>query len=52
VEVSNPLVDKLEIFRGLGVPEVWLWHDARISIHALDAGSYRLKIPTPVSAPV
>lgn len=25
VVVANPLIDKLEVYAGLGVPEVWVW---------------------------
>jgi Uma2 family endonuclease len=28
VVVESPLLDKLEVYAGLGVPEVWTWHDA------------------------
>ena len=34
------LLDKLEIYRGLGVPEVWIWKDERFQIHQLHGESY------------
>jgi Uma2 family endonuclease len=30
-------LDKLEIYRRLGVGEVWIWKDGRITVHALRA---------------
>ena len=33
-------LDKLEIYRGLGVREVWFWHDGRIAVHALEGERY------------
>ena len=33
-------IDKLEIYRRLGVKEVWLWKASRIEVHALRAGRY------------
>lgn len=29
VVVSSPLLDKLDVYAGLGVQEVWVWHSAR-----------------------
>lgn len=37
---TSPLVDKLEVYRGLGVPEVWVWRSGRISVHVLRNGRY------------
>lgn len=34
-------LDKLEIYRVLGVREVWLWQDGRIEVHVLDGERYR-----------
>lgn len=34
-------IDKLKIYRGLGVPEVWFWKDRRIAVHILDGARYR-----------
>ncbi len=33
-------IDKLEVYRGLGVPEVWFWQDGTLRIHVLEGGSY------------
>ncbi len=33
-------VDKLEVYRGLGVPEVWVFRDGTIRVHRLEAGEY------------
>lgn len=34
-------LDKLAVYAGLGVPEVWIWRDARLSLHRLDGTGYR-----------
>ncbi|MDQ3038003.1 MAG: Uma2 family endonuclease [Myxococcota bacterium] len=31
---------KLEVWRGLGVPEVWIWKDGRIAVHVLRDDRY------------
>lgn len=33
-------LDKLEVYRGLGVPEVWFWQNGRIDIHVLEQDRY------------
>ncbi len=40
-------VDKLEIYRRLGVGEVWFWIDGRIVVHVLSGDTYQI---TPRSA--
>jgi Uma2 family endonuclease len=35
-------LDKLEIFRGLGVREVWFWRDEVIEVYELRGGAYSL----------
>jgi len=40
VVVSSGGVDKLEIYRRLGVREVWSWRDGRIEVHALRGEAY------------
>ena len=40
-------IDKLEIYRGLGVGEVWFWCEGRIDAYGLREGAYR---PSGVSA--
>jgi Uma2 family endonuclease len=34
-------LDKLEIYRALGVGEVWIWEDGAIEVHELDGEAYR-----------
>jgi Uma2 family endonuclease len=33
-------LDKLEVYAGLGVPEVWVWKKGRITFHALRGDAY------------
>ncbi len=33
-------LDNLEVYRGLGVPEVWFWSDGRIEVFRLAEGRY------------
>jgi Uma2 family endonuclease len=42
VEWSKGGIDKLEVYRGLHVPEVWMWQrtKGRIVIHQLQGGAY------------
>ena len=40
-------LSKLEIYRGLGVPEVWTWIKGRIHVHCLDGEQY---VERPASA--
>ncbi|MEO8700051.1 MAG: Uma2 family endonuclease [Kofleriaceae bacterium] len=37
-------IDKLEIYRRLGVREVWFWDDDAISIYVLDVGAYSKRV--------
>jgi Uma2 family endonuclease len=37
-------IDKLEIYRRLGVPEVWVWRDGLITIHALHGDAYEVAL--------
>ena len=34
-------IAKLEVYRGLGVPEVWFWQNGRLTIHVLRRGGYQ-----------
>jgi len=34
-------LDKLEVYRGLGVREVWTWREGRIEVHALRSEQYQ-----------
>lgn len=36
-------LSKLEIYRGLGVPEVWLWRRGAIEVHVLTGDQYELR---------
>lgn len=40
VVVSSPLLDKLSVYAGLGVPEVWIWQGGRLAIHCLREDGY------------
>ncbi|WP_295389830.1 Uma2 family endonuclease [uncultured Thiodictyon sp.] len=35
-------IDKLEVYRGLGVPEVWFWKDGALRIYVLEGEAYGL----------
>ena len=34
-------IDKLEVYRGLGVPEVWVWQEGRLRFYTLGDDGYR-----------
>jgi hypothetical protein len=38
--VTSPLLDKLEVYRGLGVREIWVYRNGRFEIHALHGERY------------
>jgi Uma2 family endonuclease len=40
VIITSGGVDKLAVYQGLGVPEVWFWKDGSFSIHILGAAGY------------
>jgi Uma2 family endonuclease len=40
VEWTTGGIDKLEIYRRLGIREVWLWRASRIEVFLLQAGAY------------
>lgn len=40
VVLSSPLIDKLEVYAGLGVPEVWVWLNGALVIHRLVGDAY------------
>ncbi|BAZ13212.1 hypothetical protein NIES4071_50510 [Calothrix sp. NIES-4071] len=40
VTVTSGGINKLEIYKRLGVPEVWYWEDGLISVYSLQAGEY------------
>ncbi len=33
-------IDKLDVYAGLGVPEVWVWEDVGLAVHRLVGGRY------------
>jgi hypothetical protein len=33
---TSPLLNKLEVYAGMGVAEVWIFKDGRFSLYALD----------------
>nr|VFJ64413.1 MAG: Putative restriction endonuclease [Candidatus Kentron sp. FW] len=35
-------IDKLEVYRGLEIPEVWFWKDGALHFHILRHGNYEL----------
>ncbi|HYN77584.1 MAG TPA: Uma2 family endonuclease [Lamprocystis sp. (in: g-proteobacteria)] len=37
-------IDKLEVYRGLGVPEVWVWQDGRLRFYSLEDAGYRATV--------
>jgi len=41
VEITSPLVNKLPIYAGLGVPEIWVTNGFEVRILRLAAGKYR-----------
>ncbi len=43
VVIANPLVDKLDVYAGLGVAEVWIWHSPARSfaVHRLSDRRYQ-----------
>jgi Uma2 family endonuclease len=42
VVISSGGIDKLEVYRGLGVQEVWFWLQGRFAIYALKSTEYEL----------
>lgn len=50
VIVSSPLLDKLEVYRGLGVREVWVFRQGKFTVHALRSDAYEV-IPTSEISP-
>jgi Uma2 family endonuclease len=40
VDVSRSGIDKLAVYRGLGVAEVWMWRGGRIEVHCLGSKGY------------
>lgn len=40
VSWTSGLLDKMEVYRGLGIREVWVWRDGRIETNVLRDGAY------------
>ncbi len=34
-------IDKLDVYRPLGVSEVWFWDNGKLAVHVLEEGAYR-----------
>lgn len=43
IVMSNPLVDKLDAYAGLGVPEVWVYRSGALQVHRLVDQRYELR---------
>jgi Uma2 family endonuclease len=43
VVISSGGIDKLEVYRGLGVREVWFWHKGRFGVYVLGSSGYELR---------
>jgi Uma2 family endonuclease len=43
VAISKALVNKLAVYAGLLVPEVWLWEDGTLTVHGLTADGYETR---------
>ena len=41
IVVTSGGIDRLTVYRGLGVQEVWIFRDGRFRLHALDGDRYR-----------
>jgi Uma2 family endonuclease len=52
VVVSSPLLDKLDVYAGLGVAEVWIWHSMSMNfaVHRLTGRKYD-PVPSSVLLP-
>lgn len=42
IVITSGLVDKLDIYKGLGVPEVWVWQSGKFGIYHLRPTGYEL----------
>ena len=43
VVVTSGGINKLEVYRGLGVREVWYWHQGSFEMYRLGASGYELQ---------
>ena len=40
--MTSGSLDKLAVYSGLGIPEVWFWQDKHLAIYGLQSGRYHL----------
>ncbi len=40
--LSSGGIDKLDFYRPLGIPEVWIWESGQLRVHVLTGGEYQL----------
>ncbi len=40
ITITSGYIEKLEVYRGLQVPEVWFWKDGRLEVHRLAGTKY------------
>jgi Uma2 family endonuclease len=47
---TSPLIDKLDVYAGMGIPEVWVFREGAFSIHGLDPaqGRYSARSSSPL----
>ncbi|MGC9527717.1 MAG: hypothetical protein ACP5D7_19460 [Limnospira sp.] len=43
VIVTSGAIDALEIYRGIGIPEVWFWEDGLLKVYVLRDSYHRVK---------
>ena len=41
---KSPLLNKLDVYRGFGVPEVWVFRNGAFTVHVLDAATGRYEV--------
>lgn len=42
VIITSGSIDKLDVYQGLGIPEVWFWEDSKVSLYQLREEKYEL----------
>ena len=40
--ITSGSIDKLDVYQGLGIPEVWFWEDDKVSLYQLREEKYEL----------
>jgi Uma2 family endonuclease len=43
VAVGRPMIDKLAVYHGLGIREVWVWHNATLAIYVRGEVAYEAR---------